>query len=104
MVAGEFVASLSGDAVPVDEYFGGADTTIVRTDDHVASPTMPPHVTVPVAFGWEIPADAYTAGDTIELTLRGERLEATSFLGHATYWEETGEDAVVRLVLKDVDA
>ncbi|OCG74805.1 hypothetical protein [Microbacterium sediminis] len=104
MTTSDFIASLSGDALPVDEYFGGADTTIVRADDHLVSPTMPPHVTVPLVFGWEVPADAYTAGDTIELTLRGERREETSFLGHATFWNETGEDATVRLVLEDVDA
>lgn len=102
--AAELTGTISGDAVPVDEYFGGPDLSITRADDHLFSPTLPPHVTVPLLVGWEVASDEYSAGDTIELTLAGQRLDQTEFLGHATFWNETGEHAVVRLELEDVNA
>lgn len=100
----ELMTTFAGEELPVDEYTGDVSMQGSRYDDQVPSPALQPHVTTPLVLAWAVPEDRYAAGDVITFTLRDQRHQELSFLGAGTYWEETGETAIVTLEIEDLDA
>lgn len=86
----------------IAELDGKPAASSARLDDATIAPVLQPGVPAEVVYTWPVAADAFQAGDTVEVTLFDLSLYVGSFVAAGSWWSDPVAAATLTLTLTDV--